>query len=99
MKHLRQYIRQVLLEFVDDPADNVEQAYGWVAPQDARFGSRMPFYTKTPEPPPPDPTRHLGMDAYARTSKGKMDPVLDGVYRILQNGIVSSSSICLAFTV
>ena len=81
MNHLRKYIRQILLEMVDDEGGgNVPQAYGWVAPQDARFGSQIPGYTKTPEPPPPDPDRHLGLDAYARTSKGRMDPVLDGVY-------------------
>ena len=79
MKQLRQYIRQILLEMVDDDG-NVAQAYGWVNPQDARFGGKIQITTRSPGVPPPDPTRHLGRDAYARTSKGRMDPVSDGVY-------------------
>lgn len=80
MNRLRQYIRQILLEMVDDDG-NVPQAYGWVAPQGARFGSKLPLTFRDLEgPPPPEPTNHLGLDAYARTSKGKMDPVLGGVY-------------------
>ena len=80
MKHLRQYIRQILLEMVDDDG-NVAQAYGWVNPQDARFGSKLPLTFRDLEgPPPEDPDRYLGRDAYPRTSQGKLDPVLDGVY-------------------
>ena len=82
MKHLRQYIRQILLEMVDDEdGGNVAQAWGWVTPQDARFGSKLPLTFRDLEgPPPPDPDRYLGRDAYPRTSQGKLDPVLSGVH-------------------